>query len=323
MNKRQFLAKLENELSGLDKEERERQLDFYEEMINDRIDEGMSEEEAVRNIGTVQGVASKILSEAAPEQLGRKRKIGKKGWICIALAALLLIGAAAVAVEIIEEKLENEGIDLGDLIEDRIGLDGCWLFGSSDAELEVSDVHSVDIAWACGKVTVDEAEGKSIVIKAGDEEALEYKIKDGTLYVSNTDNFDGKADLKVLIPEDIMQMDKLNVAATAGDVRIDGEYFADINVTAAGGTVRLNPDDAANVSISSADGDVFLELDEDDAFVMNYAVEGGSVSVGFDRSFVNESGNGESARYDHSLGRANCLNLNISVAGGNIKLIDD
>lgn len=322
MTKRQFLAKLEKELSKLNKEERERQLDFYEEMINDRIDEGMSEEEAVKNIGTVQGIAAKVMDEVTPQQL-RKKKIGRKGWICIALAALLLIGAAAVAAEIIEEKLENEGVDIDDLIEDRVDLDGGWLFGSADAEFEANDVHSIDVVWASGEVTVDEAEGRSIVVKAGDDEALEYQIKNGTLYISNTDDFDGKADLKVLIPEDIMQLDKLNVVTGAYDVSIDGEYFADINVVAAGGTVRLNPDEAANVSISSANGDVILELDEDDAFVMSYTVDGGDVSVGFDRSFVNESGNGEAASYDHSFGRANSLNLNISVTSGDIKLIDD
>ena len=67
MNKREFLAKLEKALAQLNREERKRELDYYEEMINDRIEEGMSEEEAVHCMGTVQGVAAKILSEAAPE----------------------------------------------------------------------------------------------------------------------------------------------------------------------------------------------------------------------------------------------------------------
>lgn len=323
MNKRQFLASLDKKLSKLNNEERRRQLDYYEEMINDRIDEGLSEEAAVERMGTVQGVAAKILSEATPEQMAKKKKIGVLGWIGIALGALILTVAALVALYVIDRAEDSLDVDIDDIIEERMGLDDGWILGGSDAEINASEVGSVDIVWSCGGVTVDETEGRSIVIKAGDSDALEYQIKDGVLYIETVENYAGKANLKVLIPEDIMQMDKLNIVTTDGDVRIDGEYFTNINVAAAGGTVRLNPEDASNVSIASAGGDIIVELDEDDAFVMNYAADGGDVSVGFDRGFVNESGSGKSASYDHSFGRANCLSLEISVSGADIKLIDD
>ncbi len=52
MNKREFLQKLENGLSGLPREDIEQRLSFYAEMIDDRIEDGFSEEEAVAGIGT-------------------------------------------------------------------------------------------------------------------------------------------------------------------------------------------------------------------------------------------------------------------------------
>lgn len=323
MNKREFLAKLEKALAQLNREERKRELDYYEEMINDRIEEGMSEEEAVHRMGTVQGVAAKILSEAAPEQMKKKRKVGVLGWIGIALAAIVLITAALVILFAVD-RVEDSGMipDLEDMIEERLELEGGWIFGG-DASFAANEVSAIDIGWAGGNVSILESEGREFAVKCNDNDALEYQLKDGTLYVETVENYDGKSDLKVYVPEDVMQLEYLNIVTAGGDVYADGEYFGSIEITTAGGDVRLNPEDAANVSVTVAGADVIMELDEDDAFVMNYAVDGGNVSVGFDRSFINESGNGESASYDHSLGRANCLNLNISVAGGDIKLLDD
>ena len=47
MSKQEFLAQLRKGLSGLPKEDLEERLTFYSEMIDDRIDDGMAEEEAV------------------------------------------------------------------------------------------------------------------------------------------------------------------------------------------------------------------------------------------------------------------------------------
>lgn len=319
MNKRQFLASLEKKLSKLNNEERRRQLDYYEEMINDRIDEGLSEEAAVERMGNVQGVAAKILSEATPEQMAKKKKIGVLGWIGIALGALILTVAALVALYVIDRAEDSLDVDIDDIIEERMGLDDGWILGGSDAEINASEVGSVDIVWSCGGVTVDETEGRSIVIKAGDSDALEYQIKDGVLYIETVENYAGKANLKVLIPEDIMQMMPLSLVSSGGDITVDGECFSAMDIVISGGDVRINPENAAEVNVVSSGGNVTLELDEDDAFVMSYAVNGGKASVEFDRSFAG----GSFGDYDHSQGRANCLKLDISVSGGDIKLIDN
>ena len=63
MNKQEFLFKLQNGLSGLPKKDVDQQLCFYTEMIDDRIEEGLSEEEAVAQIGEVEEIVAAILSE--------------------------------------------------------------------------------------------------------------------------------------------------------------------------------------------------------------------------------------------------------------------
>ena len=47
MNKQQFLAALRARITGLPKADLERTLQYYREMIDDRVEEGVPEEEAV------------------------------------------------------------------------------------------------------------------------------------------------------------------------------------------------------------------------------------------------------------------------------------
>jgi len=63
MYKYEFLTALREQLVGLPKEDIEERVSFYEEMINDRMDEGKSEEEAVAEIGSVEEVVKQIASE--------------------------------------------------------------------------------------------------------------------------------------------------------------------------------------------------------------------------------------------------------------------
>ncbi len=63
MNKREFLARLRRGLSGIPRDDIEERLIFYSEMIDDRMEEGLSETEAVASIGTVDEVVSQILAD--------------------------------------------------------------------------------------------------------------------------------------------------------------------------------------------------------------------------------------------------------------------
>ena len=64
MNKQTFLAQLRKGLSSLSEAEREERLLFYSEMIDDRMEEGLSEEEAILGIGSVESLLAQILGDA-------------------------------------------------------------------------------------------------------------------------------------------------------------------------------------------------------------------------------------------------------------------
>lgn len=109
MNKREFQAKLYNLLRGLPQAEIAESIDFYSELIDDRIEEGMSEWAAVASVGSPEQVASKILCEIPMARLVKERvKPGRqlRVWeiILIVLGSplwlALLISAFAVVLSL-------------------------------------------------------------------------------------------------------------------------------------------------------------------------------------------------------------------------------
>lgn len=92
MQKYEFLSAIEKDLSGLPKEDIRRSLDYYSEMIDDRMDEGLSEEDAIKEIGAPEEIAAQILSETSLPKLVKKKMSKKKEfktWEII----LLVLGA--------------------------------------------------------------------------------------------------------------------------------------------------------------------------------------------------------------------------------------
>lgn len=82
MTKKEFLKALEKYLKNLPKKEIEKSLAFYSEIIDDRMEEGAAEEEAVRDLGAPDKIAEEILSDASFASIARggaERIRSKKG----------------------------------------------------------------------------------------------------------------------------------------------------------------------------------------------------------------------------------------------------
>ena len=75
MNKQQFIEALNEKLCGLPKNDVDERIAFYIEMIDDRIEEGLRESEAVADVGSVETIAEQIRSDlCAVETLPKKDK---------------------------------------------------------------------------------------------------------------------------------------------------------------------------------------------------------------------------------------------------------
>ena len=83
MTKQEFLTELRKNLNGLPQEEIEDRMNFYEEMINDRMDEGKTEEQAVADIGTTDEAVRTIASQTKMSTLVKEKMRTRRsltGW---------------------------------------------------------------------------------------------------------------------------------------------------------------------------------------------------------------------------------------------------
>ena len=75
MNKQEFIRQLSEKLSGLPQTDIEERLAFYSEMIDDRMEDGISEEEAVLAIGDVDSIARQIIASSGSVPSYSKRNV--------------------------------------------------------------------------------------------------------------------------------------------------------------------------------------------------------------------------------------------------------
>ena len=92
MSKQEFLEYLRKGLSGLPQEDIEERLTFYGEMIDDRIEEGLTEEDAVSRIGTVDTIISQIKADIPITKLVREKITPQKN-LRIWEIVLLILGS--------------------------------------------------------------------------------------------------------------------------------------------------------------------------------------------------------------------------------------
>lgn len=94
MTKKEFLKRLKKGLSPLDRQERERIVEYYDEMIDDRIEYGKTEEEAVEEIGSPEVIAIRTLKEAGIDSEENETWLKKSdGKIKTVWIVLLIVGS--------------------------------------------------------------------------------------------------------------------------------------------------------------------------------------------------------------------------------------
>ena len=108
MKKAEFLALLRERLADFSNEDAEKSAAFYSEMIDDRMEEGMTEEEAVAALGSLDDIVRSIRQEAhgdrepqrevnsAPVMQSRNRHLSVAGIVAIVIGVVALIIAVTI-----------------------------------------------------------------------------------------------------------------------------------------------------------------------------------------------------------------------------------
>ena len=106
MNKTKFILTLSERLNGLPLEEWEDCMNFYLEAIDDRMEEGLSEEEAVAALGSIDDIVTEILGSVpltriVAKKIKPRRRLSAWEIVLIAVGSPIWISLLAAAFAVI------------------------------------------------------------------------------------------------------------------------------------------------------------------------------------------------------------------------------
>lgn len=90
MNREIFLHQLRIRLSQLPEPEIEKRLEYYSELIEDMVEDGMSEEDAVASFGDINQIAQGIMETTALSTLVKTTVKPKNGWSTAAIVIAIV-----------------------------------------------------------------------------------------------------------------------------------------------------------------------------------------------------------------------------------------
>ncbi len=98
MNKEVFLHQLKIRLAQLPDEEINKRLDYYSEIINDMVEDGINEEDAVKSFGDINTIAAQIMQDAPFKTLLKSRITPSKGWTTATIIIAILCSPVWIPV---------------------------------------------------------------------------------------------------------------------------------------------------------------------------------------------------------------------------------
>ncbi len=90
MNKQEYLDAITNRLDGVPEDEIQKSIDYYSEIIDDRIEDGMTEEEAVSAVGSVDDAVNEILENIPLSKIIKTRANSRRKIKPIEIVLLIL-----------------------------------------------------------------------------------------------------------------------------------------------------------------------------------------------------------------------------------------
>ena len=132
MNKEAFLSSLEESLSGLSREDVAERMAFYSEAIDDRLEDGLTEEEAVAQLGSADAIAAQIVDEVPQTHTPKKKHrlraleiillvLGSPVWISLLAAGFAVVISLYAAIWAVVVSLWAVQVALG------VSCVGCFI----------------------------------------------------------------------------------------------------------------------------------------------------------------------------------------------------
>ena len=231
MKKQDFEKWLRYTLYDIPTEELERILPYYSDAIADRMEDGMTEEEAVAALGTREEILA-ACRMGLPTQTAVKRS-RKKVWGFLAAAAVLLSLCAVVLPKLFPAPVQSPLVTPPETAaNDEISWDGLHVEIKSPAVSTISDfknqmtlnfatdcLHALSIWEDVGNITVEPSSDDEIHVFFPDITHYDRMTTyDGILKIARVNNRPQSGDLLVQVPEGF----DLFLDANYGNIQLSG-----------------------------------------------------------------------------------------------------
>jgi len=300
MTKQQFLSQLAGKLLTIEPAEREKILTYYAQMLDERIEDGMTEEDAVATMESVDVIAAEILEDhvpqaehaeavevetvsVTPEQPKKKKN---KGWaialcIVIAVVATLLLPAVTGITRLIT----RDSLRVVEIVPGIVGVEDIVDISSNEANSESvavtgdtmfdpAKVEFLKIYWEVGNVYVTVGDVEEITLhEEGTLDLVKHPMVlstgNGGLTVSYAERtvFDrGISLIKNVDSKDLYVevpaswMGAVTMDVEVGTVTMEGGVYESLNIDAALGEVFLQDVDAKYILIDADMGNVEADV---------------------------------------------------------------
>jgi len=171
MTKKEFLSAIEKGVCGIPESDKEKSLEYYNEMIDDRMENGQTEEEAVADMGDIDGIIAQILTESPQKERKKKSGIsplvivllvlGAPIWASLALAAAIAVFSFYIVIWSVVVSFYAVTVSFG-----AVALAGIWVSALSAASSNFVQMAfyigvtlffagaAVLLFFACNKISV-------------------------------------------------------------------------------------------------------------------------------------------------------------------------
>jgi DUF4097 and DUF4098 domain-containing protein YvlB len=260
LNKEQFLSALGARLSGMPKADLERTLQYYREMIDDRVEDGMTEFEAVADVGDPDELAAAILNKPLrrtairtaetpkPPKAPKERRpmsAGKKAAL-IVCACLLICAGVGLIIASMSMKGRNAVV--------------------MEYNFASAEIASLEIDSGSAEVEINHTSGDICRVVCAGDKGRPYKVTldDGTLCVQRVNN---RPWFPVTLKEDSIRIylpareyESLWVHSASGGVSVpEGFRFDNAIITASSGGVTFASDTIYELNIQTSSGGVAVK----------------------------------------------------------------
>lgn len=282
MTRAQFLNDLYHRLESLTREQAEQHLTYYAEMLADRMEEGMSEEQAVESMEDLDTIARRILEEeglpaaapadppAAPPAYPDASRIPggggtrayqppkKRDWrkgasvLLWGVAILCLVGALGRwrSHDMSHETSVAEGTDtvVQEALEEVVVYsDGGRAAG--DCQVPAEAVSTIFVRWTSGAVEVEAWDGGDVRFAKEDDDWFDWSLEDGALNISSTGGT-----LVLRLPGGLLS--SLHIETSSADVTVNGVNLEELRIATISGDISAESLTGNTVYTGTTSGDI-------------------------------------------------------------------